>query len=141
MQTCMGTASISSHPCHSWSQDRSKHGQNQELRGAGCRLGGSGKSPDFAPAGKLLHFDPFSSLETSCGTGVLLLTLLSEHFTALSVFFLLMCYMEMLECTTLFNMAARVSLARPTLKDTISWKHSPHVAHRALLVQLAPEME
>lgn len=110
---------------------------NQERPGAGCRLDGSGKSPDLAALAK---FDPFPSLETSCGTSVLLLALLSEHFTALSVFFLLVCYMEMLGSTTLLNMAARVCLARPTQRDPISWKCSPPVAHRALLVQLAPEM-
>lgn len=110
MQTCVGIAGISSQPCCSWRQRRGEHGQKQEPREASYGLGSSGKSPGLAPVAKLLCFDPFASLETSCGTGALPLALLSEHFTALSVFFLLVCCREMLGSSTLSNVAARVYL-------------------------------
>lgn len=44
--------------------------QKQEMCGAGCRLGSSGKSPGLAPETKLLHFGPFPLLETSHITGL-----------------------------------------------------------------------
>lgn len=87
VQTCVGIAGISSQPCHSWSQHRGKHVQKQEPRGAGYGLGGSRKLPGLDPVEKLLCFGLFPTSETSCGTGALPLALLSEHFTALNVFF------------------------------------------------------
>lgn len=66
--------------------------------------------PGLASVAKLLHFGPFPSLETSCGNSALPLAPLSEHFTALSVFFLPVCCREMLGSSTLSNVSARVCL-------------------------------
>ena len=61
---------------------------------------------------KIAPFWPISS-ETSCGTGALPLALLSEHFTALSVFFLLVPCREMLGSSTVWKVAVTVFSAEP----------------------------